>query len=92
MIVVADTSPLNYLILIDRISILQTLFTRIMVPHAVHDELLRPKAPASVRAWALDLPSWVELLTPSTTPAALLSKLDLGEAEAIALAEELCAD
>jgi predicted nucleic acid-binding protein len=92
MIVVADTPPINYLILIDRICILETLYTRILVPHAVHDELLRSKAPAPVRAWALNPPSWLELLTPSTTPTTLLSKLDLGEAEAIALAEQLRAD
>ena len=92
MIVVADTSPLNYLILIDHISILETLYSRILVPHAVHDELLRSKAPAGVRAWALNPPAWVELLSPSTTPTALLAKLDLGEAEAIALAEQLRAD
>ena len=92
MIVVADTSPLNYLILIDRISILETLYSRILVPHAVHDELLRSKAPATVRAWALNPPAWVELLSPSATPTVLLAKLDLGEAEAIALAEQLRAD
>jgi predicted nucleic acid-binding protein len=33
MIIVADTSPLNYLILIDRISILETLYRRIMVAY-----------------------------------------------------------
>jgi len=92
MIVVADTSPLNYLILIDRISILETLYSRIMVPHAVHDELLRSKAPGPVRSWALDPPPWLEFLSPSKTPTALLSKLDPGEAEAIALAEQLHAD
>ncbi len=92
MIVVADTSPLNYLILIDRISIVETIYSRILVPHAVHDELLRSKAPATVRAWALNPPAWVELLSPSTTPTVLLAKLDLGEAEAIALAEQLRAD
>ncbi len=92
MIVAADTSPLNYLILIDQISILETLYSRILVPHAVHDELVRSKAPAAVRAWALNPPNWLELLSPSTVPTRLLSKLDLGEAEAIALAEELRAD
>jgi predicted nucleic acid-binding protein len=92
MIIVADTSPLNYLILIDRISILETLYRRIMVPRAVHEEMLRSKAPSSVRAWALAPPPWIEFLSPSTTPANLVAKLDPGEAEAIALAEELRAD
>ena len=92
MIVVADTSPLNYLILIGRISVLETLYRRILIPHAVHDELLSPKAPAPVRAWALSPPAWLEFLSPSATSQTLLAKLDLGEAEAIALAEQLRAD
>jgi len=47
MIVVADTSPLNYLTLLGRIDI---LYGRIVIPHAVHDEMLSLKAPASVMA------------------------------------------
>jgi predicted nucleic acid-binding protein len=48
MIVVADTSPINYLILIDQIAILEALYGRILIPHAVLDEMLNPKAPSSV--------------------------------------------
>jgi predicted nucleic acid-binding protein len=92
MIVVADTSPLNYLIQIERIDLLQLLYGRILVPHAVHDELLDQEAPPAVRAWAQDPPAWLELLSPSTTPLKLQAVLDPGEAEAIALAEELRAD
>jgi predicted nucleic acid-binding protein len=45
MIVVADTSPINYLILIDQIAIIETLYGRILIPHSVHEELLSLKPP-----------------------------------------------
>ena len=34
MIVVADTSPLNYLVLIDEIDLLPAIFGRVLLPHA----------------------------------------------------------
>jgi predicted nucleic acid-binding protein len=92
MIVVADTSPLNYLIRLGHIDVLRQLYGRILIPHAVHHELLRLKAPAAVRTWAANPPEWLELLSPSTTPTQSQSRLDPGESEAIALAEELHAD
>lgn len=92
MIVVADTSPINYLILIGHVDILEILYGRILIPHAVHEEMLHPKAPKSVRAWASDPPHWLELLSPSTTLAPAAPRLDRGEVEAIALAEEIHAD
>jgi predicted nucleic acid-binding protein len=45
MIVVADTSPINYLILIGEIEILTGMYGRVVIPHAVREELLRPSAP-----------------------------------------------
>ena len=39
MIVVSDTSPLNYFVLIDLQHILPELFERILIPAAVRDEL-----------------------------------------------------
>lgn len=92
MIVVADTSRINYIILIDQIAILETLYGRILIPHAVHDELLSLKAPPSVRTWAKDPPHWLEILSPSTGLHPPVARLDRGETEAIALAEELHAD
>ena len=92
MIVVADTSPINYLILIDQIAILEVLYGRILIPHAVHEELLSLKAPSSVRAWAKNPPHWLEILSPSGRLHHPIARLDRGETEAIALAEELNAD
>jgi predicted nucleic acid-binding protein len=49
MIVVADTSPINYLILIEEIDILTKMYGTVAMPPAVRDELLRLSAPAMVR-------------------------------------------
>lgn len=89
MIIVADTSPLNYLIQIGHIDILERIYGRILIPHAVHDELLAPEAPTAVRQWAQHPPHWLELVSPSRASNDLLSLLDAGEAEAISLAEEM---
>lgn len=42
MIVVADTSPINYLILIGQIDVLKHLYTRTLIPSAVLAELQHP--------------------------------------------------
>jgi predicted nucleic acid-binding protein len=46
MIVVADASPLNYLVLIEQIGLLPTLYGSVLIPEAVHRELQRPGTPA----------------------------------------------
>jgi predicted nucleic acid-binding protein len=91
MIVVAETTPLNYLILIGEIDVLAKLYGRVVIPQAVQEELMRSRAPASVRAWIESPPEWLEILSPTVSDTAL-AKLDAGERDAIALAEELSAD
>jgi predicted nucleic acid-binding protein len=49
-LVVADTGPLNYLVLIDAIDVLPSLFDRTFIPAAVYRELTHPEAPAEVQA------------------------------------------
>ena len=49
LLVVADTSPIRYLVEIGHIGILPRLFERILIPSLVHDELRHPSAPKSVR-------------------------------------------
>lgn len=39
MIVVADASPICYLLLIGYVDLLQRLFGQVVIPQAVHDEL-----------------------------------------------------
>ncbi|MGA2572065.1 MAG: hypothetical protein ABSF23_16270 [Terracidiphilus sp.] len=70
MIVVADTSPLNYLILIGEIEILPKLYDKVLLPEEVHRELQRAQTPSAVREWAASLPTAVpELLHPEATEA-----------------------
>jgi predicted nucleic acid-binding protein len=90
MIVIADTSPVNYLILIDEIHLLHELYGRVILPAAVFEEMQRPATPEKVRAWAANRPEWVEVRAPSTP--SLTLNLGDGEREVITLAEELRAD
>lgn len=92
MIVVADTSPVNYLILIEEIEILAKIFGSVVTPHSVLAELLRPSAPAAVRKWIGERPEWLEVRSPEGVPDAPLTSLDLGERDAISLAAELESD
>jgi predicted nucleic acid-binding protein len=62
MVVIADTSPLNYLVLIRQIELLPRLFTEVFVPDAVVNELSHPESPAEVRRWAGSIPEWVRLV------------------------------
>jgi predicted nucleic acid-binding protein len=62
LLVIADTSPLRYLVEIDQIEILPKLFEKILIPSPVYDELRHPSTPASVRIWARTLPLWLEVL------------------------------
>jgi hypothetical protein len=60
MIVVADTSPLNYLIRLGHPGVLQEIYGRVLVPHAVLIEMQHPEAPSEVRAWASAPTAWLE--------------------------------
>lgn len=91
MIVVSDTSPLIYLARLQRLDLLRVLYGRIVVPPSVHREL------ASGASWevALDaIGDWIEVIAPANLlrVQSLRETLDAGEAEGIALAEELGAD
>jgi predicted nucleic acid-binding protein len=90
ILVVADTSPLCYLVVIEAIEVLPRLYDRIVIPSAVMAELTHPNAPVTVKTWASSLPSWAEVRTASHDE--LDDILDPGEAEAIILAEQLKAD
>ncbi len=89
MIVVADSSPLNYLVLIDEVDLLPALFGEVLIPQAVFQELKHPKTPAKVQQWISHLPAWLEVRTVASAPGPALMKLDIGEREAIQLALEL---
>lgn len=93
MIVISDTSVISGLIKIQRLTLLKELFSVILIPPAVRSEL------EELRRFKYDLSlleeaEWIIIKAP--TDSALVGKfeqvLDLGEAEAIALAKELHAD
>jgi predicted nucleic acid-binding protein len=88
MLVVADTSPLNYLVLIGCIDILPQLHQKVLIPSAVRRELLSASAPLSVREWAVNLPDWVEEInsSPEYLDDPELDALHDGERAALALA------
>ena len=89
MIVVADTSPLRYLILIEHVHVLPALFGEVIVPPAVVAELTNERTPLEVRTWLADKPEWLRVQTPRETLPQLRGAIDDGEREAIALAVEL---
>lgn len=91
-LVVADTSPIRYLVQIGRIDLLPRLFEKIFLPSVVKDELRHPSAPPAVRAWMNRLPGWVEVLPAPETDDPVLQALDPGEGSAIALGIALKAD
>jgi|SRR5581483_7631332 len=90
MIVVSDTTPLNYLILIDQADILRRLYKRVIIPLAVHNELKNPRTPQKVRNWTKHQPEWLEMRTVQALNLSL--GLGAGERETIALGLELKAD
>ena len=85
MTVVADTSPLNYLVQIDCALVLPHLFGRVLIPAAVLTELQHPTAPLAVRAFANGLPDWISVREAAVLNPALAG-LHPGEREAIQLA------
>lgn len=85
-VVVADTTPLNYLVLIEQVEVLHQLFGEVMIPEAVLTELRHPKAPAAVSAWLQNLPHWLRVVKVGQVDDTI--QLGHGENEAISLAIE----
>src|SRR5260370_28912543 len=75
IVVVADTSPLNYLCQINCEQTLPALYERILVPGAVIRELNQPRAPAIVRAWSQQLPQWLIVSGISSARASSASRM-----------------
>jgi predicted nucleic acid-binding protein len=92
MIVIADSGPLRYLIVIEHIHLLPMLYGRILFPPGVASELTQAATPEPVRIWLNHLPEWAAIQSPQSSASAFPSALGLGEREAIALAEEVGAD
>jgi predicted nucleic acid-binding protein len=92
MIVIADASPIHYLVLIGRVHLLEELYGSVALPSAVRSELLHPSAPDIVRAFMQSPPTWIAITDPGQTRP-LHPDIGRGELEAINLALEwLAAD
>jgi predicted nucleic acid-binding protein len=99
MIVVSDTSPILYLLLIDQLDLLPRLYQRIIIPDVVQAEMQNPGAPLALQNWISAPPNWLEIHPVSNTANSapkdvrtLLQRLDPGEQAAILLAQSLNAD
>lgn len=92
MIIISDTTPLRYLIQIEKVDILEKLFGKVIIPEKVAEELQRPKTPQQVKDWMQARPAWLEVRKADLSVFTPHKKIDDGEREAFALAVELNAD
>jgi uncharacterized protein len=93
VIIVSDTSPINNLAAINHLHLLNQLYGTVFIPEAVYRELTDPNFPVAGAAEVQTF-DWIQTRTISdrTLVEALSNELDIGEAEAIALAVEMQAD
>src|SRR5216683_1198309 len=87
--IVADTTPLNYIVLIQAAEILPNLYRTVLILPALKAELAHANTPALVRAWISQPPAWLEVVSLKQPVDSALEHLDAGEREAISLASEL---
>jgi predicted nucleic acid-binding protein len=78
MIIVADTTPSNYLVLLQHVDLLPRLFGDVVIPVAVPEGLQDPESPESVRAWITQRPPWLHFESVRSKPDPDLSTL-IGE-------------
>jgi len=90
MIIVSDTTPISELAKVGYLDLLPQIFNQVVIPKGVFDELQMGEHPATKLVKNL---SWLEVIEVKNKQLVedlqKSSKLDLGESEAIALAEEM---
>lgn len=93
-LVIADTGPVNYLILIGHIDLLPALFEKVILSSAVRTELAARNAPPPVRTWIANPPAWLDVRDDPLNQVedASLKGIHAGEKAAIQLAVLLHAD
>jgi predicted nucleic acid-binding protein len=91
MIVVSDTTPIHYLVLIGETELLPALFQTVLIPPSVASELLHQRAPEIVRRFMATPPAWLQIRLPQSVLGSL-SSLGSGEREAISLSLETHAE
>ncbi len=86
MIVVSDTSPICYLLLIGEIELLPQLYGQVLIPRIVQQELSDDRSPVAVKNWIKAPPKWL-IIQDVTVPADKdLDLINAGEKAAIILA------
>ena len=87
MVIISDTSPITNLIKIGKLYILELLFTEIIIPVKVYEELANYENQKEIISQC----AWIKVKKVQQTDLVqqLANFLDDGEAEAIALANEL---
>ena len=85
---IADTGPLNYLVLLQKEYLLPELYGQVVIPFAVWHELRHSNAPPEVRRWLSSPPSWLVLAPVQQLDLSLDMRLGAGEFEALSLALE----
>ena len=93
MLIISDTSPLMNLAVVGYLELLQQLYDTVIIPEAVWNELSALSSQHPEVATVQTLP-WLERqpVASQAVVRALQAELDIGEAEAIALAVEKQAD
>jgi hypothetical protein len=87
-VVIADTSPLQYLFQVGLVDVLRALFETVQVPGAVQDEL------RTGRKRGFDVPDpadypWMAIRTTTSAPSLERFELDAGEQAVLSLALEM---
>ncbi|NJL92188.1 MAG: DUF3368 domain-containing protein [Coleofasciculaceae cyanobacterium SM2_1_6] len=90
MFIVSDTSPISNLAKVGQLHLMFQLYGKVLIPNAVHEELLDPRAGETVII-AVQLADWLEVRSVQNQELvnALRTRINIGEAEAIALAVEV---
>jgi len=93
MIVVSNTSPIINLAVIGQLDLLRQLYGKVVVPQAVHDEIVI-EGVGQAGAEEVEKLGWIKVEPVTNRPmvTSLASDLDIGEAEAIVLAVEVEAE
>jgi uncharacterized protein len=89
MIVVSDTTPLRYLVVLGIVDLLPRLFGQIHCPKVVLSECAHPHAPSALKLWVDHKPDWLQVHEVPELDEQLRGILDDGEASAITLARQL---
>lgn len=85
MIVVCDTSPICYLLLIGEIQLLPQLYGQVLIPQVIQNELADERSPTVVQAWISQPPEWLVIQRIDVASDGDLDNLDPGERDAIML-------